>query len=1765
MQAAAGRFVFRPNLATFDGHPCYLMTPKADERSSGSRTDGSADNSGTEAKFSGTNSTLSATSPQNPPLRRSTSDIPPEMVLPPTSRKPRSKHRRSLLSRFIGIRESEPEEPQQEISPLWGSRHVDLFFNDFPRERKPSRQSVSSSGSRTSGSHPKNSNSSSMVSPGTSFSHPGAPEAAIEMRAAMREAGRDSQNRPRQAGITRAEYSDRSAELPPPQTPERPSAAPRPSQISSTYSVAHDPLSKRAENHSIRRSEASGTSSSTGIRGSDDTLRHPDMPLTVASAKGRTMFARIYRNDGSFGTVAGSPETTAEDLLHLAARKFFIPNVDMFHLVCVMPDKVAVLPPHSRPFEIIHDKLRRLGYTDRDSLMDICRKDLTCLCKIILTDHALMPPSERVVAALKKRPDRVVLKHQDLLTLPAYILDNASRVEFIDISLSFGMHVPDKYWTELRRIKMLKAENCNVGNLLRLSFLPWLSTLTLLDLSRNGLKVLDVDFGKMPHLRVLNLRGNNLSELPPSFDSLELQRLYLGTNSLETFDHTMQHLVELDLSYNKLTELPNKLCSYIQLEKLNLAGNKISRVPENFDTIPNLLELDIRYNHFSNIVPLLQGKLHTVWASRNTRLENQRGPGSSSTNTPAGSPLLGFTPRRLPTELNNLRRMDLSYSRSIRLVPELRLDSVTTLELQGSHLVAIPEEVFVSMPNLEVVDVSKNRVSRLPSSIGKLQLLKELSVADNSLSTLPNELYYLPRLEVLDLHSNNFKSLPPAARELRRLRVLNLSSNLLESLPSLSFHDYDDLTPTRDFMSAGLFPTQSHRSYDSRNSLGPSREESRRGSAVSALSLDATASVPSAAPTPTTIMASDDESVTASLRHEMFASSFGEPPAIQELYLADNRLGDDCFEEISYCSELRILNLGYNEITDIPAGTFEHLPLLRELVLSGNRLVTLPQEDLNHARSLRSLYINSNKLHSLPVELTNASELETLDVACNNLRYNVSNKLFEWNWRRNKKLRLLNFSSNRRFEILRQVNQRSGDDEHREDLTDFCVLPNLQILGLMDVTVTTPMIPDQTENCRVRTYGSDISIGRFGVADYLAEGEALGINDLMIDSFRGNKNELLCGVFDGFLAREGQGNRISKMVQELIAPLFKEELEKCKSDAEIPDCLRRAFLAVHREIGNATMVPKEEVSHSFVGQYSTVALNLTEEDRESCTGATLVYIKDRKVYLASSGGVKGLLARANGQYQLLSNPTPLQSDFNLEMMRTGGGVMSQDLINGRIPHNPVIGAYSEGTLTSAAPVVSEYTLQDNSDLVVIASSELWDFMSYQTAADLARSESGIPMLGALKLRDFALAYGRDKIKQMMVMVCGGARGQYDANLRESVSYFGDKRRRQTLPEDGKLARYGAEVIPPQGEVTMVFTDVRHSTVLWEALPELVMQAAMEMHNEVMRRSCRRIGGYEVKNEGDAFVVSFHTAVEAVLWCLAVQEQLLEADWPLELLQHPECAPIYAADGQLLYRGLSVRMGIHCGRPLHDADPVTSRMDYFGPMVNKTARISAIAAGGQITVSADLLNAIKLECDQPQDEPTRKRCNTLSSRGYYLEELGELKLKGIEMPELIYIIYPDVLKQRHDSVMPQNEPQVVITAPAGGTGTHICPHVGSPPTGRVGSIASSRPSLVSFGSTPSSVSTSRVALAAPPSVASAAQQPIGSTGAEFAERAMSLTQRLERLCALTRTGYTSGLLASETPQALEHYVTRIENSIDSLALQLAPSLGDLEALYGKISK
>lgn len=169
---------------------------------------------------------------------------------------------------------------------------------------------------------------------------------------------------------------------------------------------------------------------------------------------------------------------------------------------------------------------------------------------------------------------------------------------------------------------------------------------------------------------------------------------------------------------------------------------------------------------------------------------------------------------------------------------------------------------------------------------------------------------------------------------------------------------------------------------------------------------------------------------------------------------------------------------------------------------------------------------------------------------------------------------------------------------------------------------------------------------------------------------------------------------------------------------------------------------------------------------------------------------------------------------------------------------------------------------------------------------------------------------------------------------------------------------------PSGTVTFLFTDVEGSTPLWDAHPA-AMQGALARHDEILRSAIDAGGGYVFATGGDGFCAAFHRAGAAVNAAMAAQSALLVEPWP----EHVE---------------LRVRMGLHSGEA-EERDG-----NYFGPAVNRAARLMGAANGGQVVASAVTAGLV--------DDDAR----------VLVHDLGAVQLKGLVEPvRVVGLATPEV--------------------------------------------------------------------------------------------------------------------------------------------------------------
>ena len=1358
---------------------------------------------------------------------------------------------------------------------------------------------------------------------------------------------------------------------------------------------------------------------------------------------------RVFRSDGTFSTLQMALDSSVHDVISQIMKKSYVADgLDNYKIVLKKHDLVRVLSSAERPLLIQKRMLQQVGYEERDRIEDIGLEDNSYLCRFLFLsarESDFHSVTHDLGLNRLQKLNHVDLSGRNLVAIPISLYSKVSEIISLNLSRNLSLDLPRDFVQSCQNLRDIKFNN-NEARRLPLS-LGRASRLTYLDVSNNRLEQLEhAELNGLTGLLKLNLANNRLKHLPPYFGAYKaLRTLNISSNFLEKFPAflcELESLVDLDLSFNLIGTLPEEIGQLGNLEKLVITNNRLSgALPDTFNHLQSLRELDIKYNAISSINVISElPKLEILAADHN-----------------AVSQFVGSFERVRSLKLNANPITKFEITSPIPTLKVLNLSNAQLASIDGS---------FNNMLNLERLVLDKNYFVSLPNQIGNLRRLEQFSIADNSVGELPPEIGCLTELRVLDVHGNNIRKLPMEMWWANKLETLNASTNVLDHFPKPASRapqppgdngSNSGSVNGKSSMSSSLSPSPSAEDLNADGkkrpglpsstllSVGPSpvpggpdRKSSvvsvygKGGRKTSVLSRSTNQSSNGALATPTSVSRKD-----SGLAQRLFSTFAG---SLRNLCLADNQLDDDVFDQITLLSELRVLNLSYNDLTDMPQRSIKSWPQLVELYLSGNELTSLPADDLDQYSLLQVLHINGNRFTNLPADISRATKLAVLDCGNNFLKYNIANVPYDWNWDLNPNLRYLNLSGNRRLEIKQTFLGASA--ANRKNYTDFNQLQNLRVLGLMDVTLIEPSIPDQSEDRRIRTSGSLAGYLPYGMADTLGKNEHLSTVDLVIPRFNSSDMEILLGLFDGQALSSG-GSKIAKYLHEHFGYALATELRALRTSLkETPeDALRRAFLSLNQDLGSFAVQHAEDrplVSH----RSASTPVILSKEDLNSGAIATVAYLQGKELYIANVGDAQAMLIQGDGSHKMLTRKhDPAEPSERSRIRDAGGWVSRNGRLNDVLEVSRAFGYVDMMPVVQAAPHVSHITVREQDEAVVIATRELWEYLTPGLVMDITRHERGDLMRASQKLRDIAMAYGAtSKIMVMMISVADLQRKTERARLHrgQSMSWYPTaqddgqlpparrgRRAKAEGPLDSTLQRLEAEVPAPTGMISIVFTDIKGSTTLWETYPA-AMRSAIKLHNDVMRRQLRRIGGFEVKTEGDAFMVSFPTATSALLWSFAVQMQLLQTNWPPEMLNSAACQPLYDKDNNLIFKGLSVRMGIHWGEPLAEPDPVTRRMDYYGPMVNKASRIEACADGGQITVSSDFISEIQrcLETyqegrpgaeDALSDDPLAKtipnELRSLSSQGFEVKELGEKKLKGLENPEVVYSLYPHALGGR----------------------------------------------------------------------------------------------------------------------------------------------------------
>jgi eukaryotic-like serine/threonine-protein kinase len=176
---------------------------------------------------------------------------------------------------------------------------------------------------------------------------------------------------------------------------------------------------------------------------------------------------------------------------------------------------------------------------------------------------------------------------------------------------------------------------------------------------------------------------------------------------------------------------------------------------------------------------------------------------------------------------------------------------------------------------------------------------------------------------------------------------------------------------------------------------------------------------------------------------------------------------------------------------------------------------------------------------------------------------------------------------------------------------------------------------------------------------------------------------------------------------------------------------------------------------------------------------------------------------------------------------------------------------------------------------------------------------------------------------------------------------------------------------PDGTVTILFSDIEDSTIHTERLGDERWLEVLRDHNTVFREAIATHDGYEVKNQGDGFMLAFPDPRRALECAISVQRNFARQ----------------AEEG--VEDALRIRMGLHAG------EVIAEEGDFFGKNVILAARIAAKANGGEILVSSTLKDSVT-----PKDDVNEVSAAE-SGLPISFGDGRELELKGLAGKHLVF--------------------------------------------------------------------------------------------------------------------------------------------------------------------
>lgn len=255
-------------------------------------------------------------------------------------------------------------------------------------------------------------------------------------------------------------------------------------------------------------------------------------------------------------------------------------------------------------------------------------------------------------------------------------------------------------------------------------------TIAVLNIGFNQIRSIELH---TPLLRDLRLSGNEITEFAPDFVFEHLEILDLSMNrlvELPPISSFAPRLVELKCPHNFLGPVPVRLP--VTMKKLDLSHNVMTDLGDEIGELPRLEVLNISYNRLTHLPNLPASLLH---------FNAERNLISSS----------------VPLTLTQLNTLQLNHN-ALEKIPDIKGSRAAVLMMRNNRLKRINASDVSKMTKR--IDLANNQIEEIPPALCKFESIQSWNFSMNRISSVPVEVASV-RLTALFLSETNISELPP--------------------------------------------------------------------------------------------------------------------------------------------------------------------------------------------------------------------------------------------------------------------------------------------------------------------------------------------------------------------------------------------------------------------------------------------------------------------------------------------------------------------------------------------------------------------------------------------------------------------------------------------------------------------------------------------------------------------------------------------------------------------------------------------------------------------------------------------------------------------------------------------------------------------------------------------------------------------------------------------------------------------------------------------